>query len=120
MPFLQTVAVPTFGGSLWTKTPFSVAVLPLGPHEYPNLDRAMVKITTTEDSLKKTDISVELTQDAKNLSIRTDALSVKYDLMKTVRQDIKMPMVHNLKVEGEIIPWQRSVASSTSTRFCFL
>ena len=40
----SSFTVPSFGGSVTVKSPVDVWVKPAGTQEYPNLDRALVKL----------------------------------------------------------------------------
>ena len=99
--FDKAVRVPNFGGTLSAKTPFDISISPAGTQDNPSLDRALVRVFTDNPELKKDDIKVKVTQDGKKLDVSTESISVKYDQLKTVKEEIEIPMVHNMNVKGE-------------------
>ena len=40
----HSLNVPSFGGSVWIKSPYKVHVQPTNTMDYPNLDQAFVKV----------------------------------------------------------------------------
>ena len=65
------------------------------------MDRAFLKIISDNPDHQKTDVKVKVAQEGHKLSVKTDNLNVKYDNFKNLSQNIKLPMVHNINVEGE-------------------
>lgn len=88
---------------MWAKSPFDVRVGPLGAHEYPSMDRALIKVRTSEDSLNKTDVKVKVSQEGHKLSAKTENVNVKYSDFKQVVQTFRLPIVHNINVIGTVI-----------------
>jgi hypothetical protein len=85
------------------QSPFDVNVSPIGAHEYPSLDRAFLKVVSSDPDQQKTDVKVKVSQEGHKLSVKTDNLNVKYENFKNVTQNVKLPMVHNVNVVGKSI-----------------
>ena len=69
-----------------------------GTHEFPNLDRAIIKMTTADKSLNKDNVDVNVTVQAHKLTV--ESKSAENLDGKGVKKDIQIPMVHNVNVEG--------------------
>jgi len=91
----HSLKVPSFGGSLWVNSPFSVSVKPIGTIEHPNMDKAFVKVYGTNKSLAElVDISVK--QEGHKLSVTgtTEDISITSD----ISVEVEVPIVHNINL----------------------
>ena len=71
-----------------------------GTHEFPNLDRAIIKMTAEDKSVTKDTLDVDVKLQAHKLTVQTEAKDAEELTAKGVKKDIKVPMVHNVNVEG--------------------
>ncbi len=124
--FHKEMHVPSFGGSVVSgmdigqgrpfgnlfnispsfqrvRSPFDVRVHPLGAHEYPNLDRAFVRLRTEAtpqniDGRKNTNTEVD--QDGATLVVSTSNAGVPTELCRHVKKEVQVPMVYSVQVEA--------------------
>ena len=84
------------------KTPFDLNISPLGAIEFPNLDRAFVRLSTSdpEEEPGKGKVRVKVVQEKPALRITAVNEGINYSMMKFIRQRIQIPMVHNVNAEG--------------------
>jgi len=91
----HSLKVPSFGGSLWVNSPFSVSVKPIGTIEHPNLDKAFVKVYGTNKSLAEmVDISVK--QEGHKLSVTGSAEDMS--ITSDISVEVEVPIVHNINL----------------------
>merc|ERR1712012_1181474 len=67
----ESFKVPTFDGSVWVSSPLNVKLKPAGTMEYPNLDRAFVKLLSREDA-KGEGVTMNVTQEGSKLLVDAD------------------------------------------------
>lgn len=82
--------------------PLDMSVSPIGTHEYPNLDRAFVKLAGRADAADGADeaaAKLDVTQEGDVLSVKSvcDDEGRRGDFKSLVQ----VPMVHNVTVKGE-------------------
>ncbi|XP_040579777.1 protein FAM185A [Lepeophtheirus salmonis] len=90
--------VPAFGGSLWLSSPTDVKVTSLAPHEYPNLDRAIIKVTGNNQELKdKAEFASKL--EGKKLKFYCST-RLPIDSSE-IQATVSIPVVHNVFADVE-------------------
>ncbi|TRY70715.1 hypothetical protein TCAL_16365 [Tigriopus californicus] len=74
----KAFTVPSFGGSLWVDSALPVRISPIGSLEYPNLDRAFVRLTVPAQSgLTKDCAQVDVKQEGHKLTVKNQNVLVE-------------------------------------------
>lgn len=104
--FEKSLNVKSFGGSLWAESTFPLRVGPIGALEYPNLDRAFLRLTAPADvaaGLDQDGAKVDFKVEGHKLTVKNE--NVNYPLTETgegeeaIKQEIQVPMVYNVNAE---------------------
>lgn len=101
--FEKSLGVKSFGGSLWASSAFPLRITPVGSLEYPNLDRAFLRLTCPLESgegLGRDGAKVNYKVEGHKLSVSNENIS--YPVSETgegeeaIKQEVQIPMVYNV------------------------
>lgn len=113
----HTFSVPSFGGVLDMRSNLSVSVAPTCPSSYPNMDRALLKVTGPSPSCAG-EVSVSVSQEENKLSV--GACCASPSLLPQLAASCNVPMVHNVNiaVTGEAKVSCRDMVESDYCHIC--
>ena len=105
----HSLTVPSFGGSLWVKSPYHVNIKPTNTMEYPNLDQAFVQVNirvvhivhivtdravqvkSSDDSVTPEDVDIQVTQKGPKLQV-----SGYGDFSDSIMIEVEVPIVYDV------------------------
>eukprot|EP00096_Caligus_rogercresseyi_P010476 TRINITY_DN3829_c0_g1_i1.p1 TRINITY_DN3829_c0_g1~~TRINITY_DN3829_c0_g1_i1.p1 ORF type:complete len:384 (+),score=121.47 TRINITY_DN3829_c0_g1_i1:276-1427(+) len=110
--------VPTFGGSLWVSSPTDVKITSLTPHEYPNLDLAIIKVSGSGENLKeKAEFASKM--EGKKLKLYCNTKAPITPDTSSIQALVSVPVVHNVFAEVEF-QGRLEVSDLMESDFCHL